>query len=694
MILSQIFTNAYFYITASSVAILVALLVIVARRAEAYSAIRWFQFYIYAILMISIAQVLQFFGQSAAIFDFAQALFTVGVVIYTLAFFYFVLSFLGKVTWLENFWLMAILVGSAVAVLIFGLRTYNLYAQDPALRILQPWGYIVPGAAKYFAVFTTWVETLNLASIALMIHAHRHTVSRDRKRQILTLIIGVSIPVIIGGITQGLLPIFGINILPSTIYVQALEGMVLTFALLHYGSTAIDPGAIAASIVRTMSSAALAVDQNNEVIFANIAASHLLGYSSDHLVGQSIQRFIAPKEWPKFNQAIIPKQNSSDDHTNESTVVTSAGVDVAVNVYSSSYQDKSRRVLGTILILANVQDLKDLLVDAHRLSRELAAEKKGVEAKVVKRTHELHEEQARLHASIEGLPVGFLLIDGQGEIVIQNKSFNNITGLKSDVASVTQLKELLGDFDLDIERKKILESGQASNFKEVGLGSKILRVFLGPVRLLEGGQSTVIGTIVLFEDITEEKVIARSKDEFFSIASHELRTPLTGIKGNASMIIDYYPEFLKDPALKEMVYDIHEASEHLIAIVGDFMDVSRLEQGKMQFNIEDFELSPIIETVVYEMRTTLREKHLYLNVEPKTLDALPKVRADKDRAKQILYNLVNNAMKYTEKGGATIAITLFGNTLKILVSDTGRGISTEMSTSHFLQHPVTFNFSF
>src|SRR5213075_2929978 len=102
------------------------------------------------------------------------------------------------------------------------------------------------------------------------------------------------------------------------------------------------------------------------------------------------------------------------------------------------------------------------------------------------------------------------------------------------------------------------------------------------------GKTEAIGTAILVEDVTEERVMARSKDEFFSIASHELRTPLTAIRGNTSLIQQYYKAQLKDGQLNEMVGDIHESSLRLIEIVNDFLDASRLEQGKMQFHPEPF----------------------------------------------------------------------------------------------------------
>ncbi len=182
--------------------------------------------------------------------------------------------------------------------------------------------------------------------------------------------------------------------------------------------------------------------------------------------------------------------------------------------------------------------------------------------------------------------------------------------------------------------------------------------------------------MLLLEDVTEERIIQRSRDEFFSIASHELRTPLTAIRGNTALIQQYYAEALKDKNLRDMVSDIHESSVRLIEIVNDFLDASRLEQDKMKLTPTAFAIEPLIETVVYEMAGVSRDKGVTLKFDH-NLASLPRVYADSNRVKQVIYNLIGNAMKFTEAGSVTIGAEIHGHSLKVLVSDTGLGISTE-----------------
>jgi PAS domain S-box-containing protein len=289
-------------------------------------------------------------------------------------------------------------------------------------------------------------------------------------------------------------------------------------------------------------------------------------------------------------------------------------------------------------------------------------------------TRNLNEEHARLQASINSLDIGFLMISKQAEIVSCNPAMLEILDLDAAAKqglTLEQVQKRIQDYDLVSAIKACLQDGRAFSAREVSYGRRFLSVIGAPIRLERG---EIIGSVMVVEDITEAKILARSRDEFFSIASHELRTPLTAIKGNTSMIADYYPEILKDQAVKDMLGDIHESSVRLIDIVNDFLDVSRIEQGKMVFKFEPFAIESVIQSVVTEMKPMLKEKKLYLNFDKAMAAGLPLVWADTNRVKQIVYNLVGNAAKFTEGGGITINAGVEKGMVHIYVVDTGRGI--------------------
>lgn len=323
------------------------------------------------------------------------------------------------------------------------------------------------------------------------------------------------------------------------------------------------------------------------------------------------------------------------------------------------------------------------------------ADLKTSRAKIEEQYHSLKHEQIRLHASIESLDVGFIMTDPRDNIILINRVAKTILSTELTPEGDTKIDSSIHDWSTEVVQDKLSKSidfkaslekvasiGIAIQKKEMSHNGRILRLFVAPVvdEPAAGNTPDKLGTVVLLEDITEAKIQERSKDEFFSIASHELRTPLTAIRGNTSLIQTYYSEILKDKDLAEMINDIHDSSIRLIAIVSDFLDASRLEQGKMQYNFEAFSLDKIIESIVYELGSLSKSKGVelkFLDKENFKLHALPEVYGDKNRVKQVVYNLLGNAMNYTAKGSVTISIQTLPDSLKVVISDTGRGMTPE-----------------
>lgn len=301
---------------------------------------------------------------------------------------------------------------------------------------------------------------------------------------------------------------------------------------------------------------------------------------------------------------------------------------------------------------------------------------------------ELHDEQAKLKASINSFPMGFVMTDIKENIVVMNGIAKSILCLKSDSNSYgsTSLKDLehsdcslqeieerlKGIFDIKFAMNKVIKECKLFEAKELALANLLLRIVISPITVKDGEKFSVIGAVILVEDITEAKLLERSRDEFFSIASHELRTPLTAIKGNTSMLLDYFSDQLKNPQMKEMVDDVHESSIRLISIVNDFLDTSRLEMGKMEFKREIIDFSLLIPSVIKEYQVSGSRKKLYIHFE--NTDKIPPAVGDSNRVKQILINLIGNGLKFTEKGGITISVRSDNKFVKVLVADTGMGI--------------------
>lgn len=148
------------------------------------------------------------------------------------------------------------------------------------------------------------------------------------------------------------------------------------------------------------------------------------------------------------------------------------------------------------------------------------------------------------------------------------------------------------------------------------------------------------------------------KTEFVSIASHELLTPISAIQGYLSMILDEKILPMDDPKTEEILKKVHGSSDRLARLVTDLLNVSRIESGRIVMEKQKFDINQVIKIATGELKVKTAEKNLELLWSPQVQ---PKVYADKDRMKQVLINVVGNAIKFTEKGKVEISTEFVKN---------------------------------
>ena len=173
----------------------------------------------------------------------------------------------------------------------------------------------------------------------------------------------------------------------------------------------------------------------------------------------------------------------------------------------------------------------------------------------------------------------------------------------------------------------------------------------------------------------ELKKLDEAKSEFISIASHQLRTPLTVIKGYSSMMIEGSFGSIPDPIMLN-IKKIFESNERLIALVEDLLNISRIESGRLQFNFEVCQLEDLVANVVEELKVNVDTKGLFLSFKPPA-KPLAKVKIDKAKIRQVIINIIDNAIKYTSVGGITVVVSQKDDLVRFIVVDTGIGISHE-----------------
>ena len=261
---------------------------------------------------------------------------------------------------------------------------------------------------------------------------------------------------------------------------------------------------------------------------------------------------------------------------------------------------------------------------------------------------------------VEDKSIASLTVDRQS--TPEERYWLVITPLKDSSANkkaLINLKVSLRDID-ELNRKSLSNS----------LIFLILTVFI--VLLLLVNHFRFFQYAVLFKRLKE---VDKMKDDFISIASHELKTPMAAIKGYLSMIFEGVAGKVDQKAREHLEKALANV-KRLDVLVNELLDVSRLEQGRMQFDMQAVDITKIIKEVISELKIKADEKKLKITYQEPP-EPQPPIFADPDRIAQILDNLLGNAIKYTLKGSIQIYHQVEKDNLKTIIRDTGIGMAPE-----------------
>jgi len=300
-----------------------------------------------------------------------------------------------------------------------------------------------------------------------------------------------------------------------------------------------------------------------------------------------------------------------------------------------------------------------------------------------KMLREVEEERKKDSALLSSIGEGVLAVDKEEKIILLNPSGEQITGFLQEELLGKTITETLGLWDKEkkqiIEKDspipKVLAEGKTLALAEVYLKKRDATLFpaKASVAATRDADEKIMGAIVVFRDITHELEVEQMKQELISIATHELRTPITGIKGYLDMILEGDAGPITGDA-KEMIEEITKINQRLADLVDDLLNVGRIEQGRIEFRPVAMDIAKLIEEVVKELQIQAKEKNLELRFEKHEME---QVKADPERTRQILINLIGNAIKYTVHGSVTVHLGKNEHQVIVAVEDTGMGISKE-----------------
>jgi signal transduction histidine kinase len=169
------------------------------------------------------------------------------------------------------------------------------------------------------------------------------------------------------------------------------------------------------------------------------------------------------------------------------------------------------------------------------------------------------------------------------------------------------------------------------------------------------------------------------KSEFLALTSHELRTPLTGILGFTRLVMDGLYDDAEE--MRSMLQDSYSSGQHLLGLLNDILDLAKIESGKMEVHPEPFSLAILLEEVKPIAEAYPRKPDVQLFWPD--VEGIPEVVVDPNRLKQVLLNLLSNALKFTKEGSVSVQVERHPGIITLLVADTGIGVSLEAQARLF-----------
>lgn len=428
--------------------------------------------------------------------------------------------------------------------------------------------------------------------------------------------------------------------------------------------------------------AVFSVNPVGVIVDVNKTGREMCGYEEMELIGQDISIIFKNKKSIKsFFDKTLEKKTIKNK---ELTLVTKKKKEIPVRVSASTRKDEEDNVIGCFIALNDITEIKKF--------------QNKLEKKVEQRTKDLEEakkkaedEKNKTSAIISNLVDPIIIIDPKNRISLFNPRAREIfefkkshIGKKVDPADHYSMENFKDILDKDFQVIKDKNVGSENPEEEeviIEHEGESLTYKIVTTKVYDNENKNSIGTMKTFSDLTREKRINRMKTEFVSIAAHQLRTPLSAIKWVLKMLLEEDAGAINEDQ-EEALKKGFESNERMIKLVNDMLNVSRIEEGRLQYNFTKTNFKEVYDGVVNNLKNQIDEKDIKFKV--KKPKKMPSVYIDKEKMKLVVQNLLENAVKYTPANGTiTLKIKKLKKSLKVQVKDNGVGIPRDEQEKMF-----------
>lgn len=409
------------------------------------------------------------------------------------------------------------------------------------------------------------------------------------------------------------------------------------------------------------------LDKEGKTTFVNPAVERLLGYSSKELIGKKIHGIIHHsyadgKPYPVNKcPTTAALADGSIHHVIDEVFWKKDGTPLPIE-YTSTPIRRKGRIIGTVVTFSDIS--KQVEAAKHR-----------------------DEDRKRMHTLIENVQYGVLLEDENHRIMYINKKLcdmfkldidpNKLVGLES-INLIEKIKNLVNMPNIFVdETKRITANKKFKENEEIHLVDTGTwdRDFI-PIRV----NNELYGYLWQYRDISDRKKMENLKSDFVSLISHQLKTPIAEVSGYIDNMLSGITGDLNERQ-KEYLQDMQKISRRNYMLISDLLNVSRIERGVISIEPEPVNLYKIAIEASAEYSEDAKQKNLDLTVMED--NQLVNAFAEKDKLLEVVKNLIDNAIKYTEEGSITLSVDENEQWGLIMVTDTGVGIEPKLLDTIF-----------
>lgn len=289
----------------------------------------------------------------------------------------------------------------------------------------------------------------------------------------------------------------------------------------------------------------------------------------------------------------------------------------------------------------------------------------------------LESEKGKLVAVINSMTDGVVMVDMHNQVLVSNPAVRSLLEIAGgqDTTMYDVVDALAGKVDVRTKIEQAIGTKSPIVISGVQLKDHMVELTITPVRSQQGDQ---LGAAVVFHDITTEKDLEKLRQDFTAMMVHELRAPLTAVRWSSESLgkMAVPGATIEPKKIEETALTISSASRNMLELVNDLLDVAKIEAGKFDLNLQEYDIVAIIKDQLLTFKALAEQKRLQLS------DTLPDkfmLKCDKVRISQALENLLSNAIKYTDSGQVMVTLTIDQQNKKatVAVKDSGVGVSRE-----------------